>query len=821
MRRLILAWILMSLSYLCGQNWQTINNTNHVYDIIKRGNDIYFSTWGGVVHVQGADEDDFPGMQEVRHWTTGDGLVSNEIRNLGYINFTGDLWMGSAGDGISIQGDKGLQNLDIALGLPSERINDILEWGSFILVATAQGLAKYYYLPGVSFPLMLKQYNTINIPNLLSDNITGLELTADSTLVLATDAGINYVKLDSLDINDSWHSVQVTAMLTPGHQYLISANQSKIAIANRSDVFMNDLNFSHNTWESVVLHPEADTLVVSAIELDSNGDLWVAYGDWDQTLLRYDNDTTLLLSQIGPSGSLTAHRRGSSGLGMKEICGIFELDSEIYISTWGDGIARWENGEWIYFYPNSIGFPRITAAATDLDGSMWFCSGNIGDDLVPKGTLGVSKYHNGQWTNYNTFNSPLHSDNIIGLAVDAHNRKWFGAWDSSYLATGWYPGISILDEEANTWTRLTRSGTSLWDWDRSIWLPWAAESPTLLGNTNPAIHKDLYGNMLVACYDDGVTVIDSDMNHVANFTLKNNNAQRVTSIYHNGRQYFFGTEVDRGLSIWNDDSIPVTNGEHWVDQIPSDLTTGTIYGVASTLTPYSGWYHFIASGSGLYMWDETNWYRYDTYIKRYRFNFSTATWLEDTLYYADEERFFGGVSTVPNSIYADPFGRVWVGSFDYGITMYNPITERFTSYAQDNSPLLSNRVISLSYDPFEGNLLIGTPDGLNTLSIGRTVKPVIPLGKVKAFPNPFRPDGVSSLQIVNLPENSMPRGTNKCSIFSASGALVMELKENPFARFEWDGTNKAGKLVSSGIYFYVVTDSDGDAKRGKIAIIRD
>jgi len=67
----------------------------------------------------------------------------------------------------------------------------------------------------------------------------------------------------------------------------------------------------------------------------------------------------------------------------------------------------------------------------------------------------------------------------------------------------------------------------------------------------------------------------------------------------------------------------------------------------------------------------------------------------------------------------------------------------------------------------------------------------------------------------------MPRGTNKCSIFSASGALVMELKENPFARFEWDGTNKAGKLVSSGIYFYVVTDSDGDAKRGKIAIIRD
>jgi len=221
------------------------------------------------------------------------------------------------------------------------------------------------------------------------------------------------------------------------------------------------------------------------------------------------------------------------------------------------------------------------------------------------------------------------------------------------------------------------------------------------------------------------------------------------------------------------------------------------------------------------MWDETNWYRYDTYIKRYIYDFSSTTWKEDTLYYADEERIFGGVSTVPNSIYCDPFGRVWVGSYDNGITMYNPNTERFTSYSQDNSPLLSNRVISLSYDPFEGNLLIGTPDGLNTLSIGRTQKPAIPLRKVKAFPNPFRPDGISSVQIVNLPVDSMPSGTNKCSIFSASGALVMELEENPFARFEWDGKNKAGKLVSSGIYFYVVTDADGDTKRGKIAIIRD
>ncbi|MCD8481135.1 MAG: hypothetical protein LRZ88_13660 [Candidatus Cloacimonetes bacterium] len=187
---------------------------------------------------------------------------------------------------------------------------------------------------------------------------------------------------------------------------------------------------------------------------------------------------------------------------------------------------------------------------------------------------------------------------------------------------------------------------------------------------------------------------------------------------------FFGTEYDNGLSIWNDDSIPETGGAHWVSQIPSELKQGTIYGVASTLTPYAGWYHFVASGSGLFMWDESNWYRYDTYIKRYIYNFSTGSWQNDTLYYADEERLFGSISTVPNSIYGDPFGRIWIGSVDNGISMYNPQNRKiYKTTSRPIPPLLSNRIISLGYDPLEGRLLIGTPDGLNTLRIGKTVKP--------------------------------------------------------------------------------------------------
>ncbi|MDD4147461.1 MAG: T9SS type A sorting domain-containing protein, partial [Candidatus Cloacimonetes bacterium] len=98
--------------------------------------------------------------------------------------------------------------------------------------------------------------------------------------------------------------------------------------------------------------------------------------------------------------------------------------------------------------------------------------------------------------------------------------------------------------------------------------------------------------------------------------------------------------------------------------------------------------------------------------------------------------------------------------------------------------------------------------------------PETDLETLKAFPNPFRPDGHTYVQILNLPKDSMPAGKNECRIYSASGQLVKKLDESPFSRFERDGKHNKGTIVSSGIYFFVVTDSDGKSARGKIAVIR-
>ena len=135
--------ILMCSGLLLGQNWGIHTNTNHVFDLSETNDGIIFSSWGGVVKLTGNLNGDLAQMQQSKHWTTGDGLASNDIRSLGEIDFSSSLWFGSSDDGISIISPQGIQTLNTGLGLPSNRVNRIIELDTQVLVATSQGLAVF------------------------------------------------------------------------------------------------------------------------------------------------------------------------------------------------------------------------------------------------------------------------------------------------------------------------------------------------------------------------------------------------------------------------------------------------------------------------------------------------------------------------------------------------------------------------------------------------------------------------------------------------------------------------------------------------------
>ena len=90
------------------------------------------------------------------------------------------------------------------------------------------------------------------------------------------------------------------------------------------------------------------------------------------------------------------------------------------------------------------------------------------------------------------------------------------------------------------------------------------------------------------------------------------------------------------------------------------------------------------------------------------------------------------------------------------------------------------------------------------------------------YPNPFRP-GAQTHTVLPF-DLSRPSTSTRLSIFSVDGRLVRLLEMgSQLARSHtatWDGRNQAGKLVESGIYFYVL-EADGTRRRRKMAVVRE
>lgn len=97
------------------------------------------------------------------------------------------------------------------------------------------------------------------------------------------------------------------------------------------------------------------------------------------------------------------------------------------------------------------------------------------------------------------------------------------------------------------------------------------------------------------------------------------------------------------------------------------------------------------------------------------------------------------------------------------------------------------------------------------------------LDNIVSHPNPWFPAKDKYVKITFIPQNSQP----KVYIYNIAGELVRTLEEGKgivdtgqgYMEASWDGKNKKGLLVSSGIYLYVVKCNKG-TKEGRIGVVR-
>jgi hypothetical protein len=139
----------------------------------------------------------------------------------------------------------------------------------------------------------------------------------------------------------------------------------------------------------------------------------------------------------------------------------------------------------------------------------------------------------------------------------------------------------------------------------------------------------------------------------------------------------------------------------------------------------------------------------------------------------------------------------------------NPITVSST-----NKSLLSNDVRTIAIDQKRGIVYFGTEQGLSSLSI-EAVQTNRSYTELQIGPNPFILPSDQPLIIRNLVANSTIK------VLTVSGSVVTQFQAQGGGRAFWDGRDKKGLFVSSGIYFIAAFAENGSqAVTGKVAVIR-
>jgi ligand-binding sensor domain-containing protein len=154
------------------------------------------------------------------------------------------------------------------------------------------------------------------------------------------------------------------------------------------------------------------------------------------------------------------------------------------------------------------------------------------------------------------------------------------------------------------------------------------------------------------------------------------------------------------------------------------------------------------------------------------------------------------------SIAVDGANRKWLGTFSSGAYLLSADgSTKIVNYNEDNSPILSNTVVSLSVDNKTGDVWFGTAMGVISVR-GDATAGADAFRKVYSFPNPVRETFQGNVTITGLMRNTQIRITD------VSGNLVYSMVSDG-GQATWDLKTYNGKRVSTGVYIVFCASEDG------------
>ena len=154
------------------------------------------------------------------------------------------------------------------------------------------------------------------------------------------------------------------------------------------------------------------------------------------------------------------------------------------------------------------------------------------------------------------------------------------------------------------------------------------------------------------------------------------------------------------------------------------------------------------------------------------------------------------------SIAIDGANRKWIGTSGSGVYHVSADgTTLLKNFNKENSPILSDSILTIAIDNKSGDVWFGTTEGVQSFR-GDASEGSNSFTRVYAFPNPVRENYTGDVTIAGLIKDSQIRITD------ISGNLVFETVSNG-GMATWDLKTYNGKRVATGVYLVFCASDDG------------
>ncbi|MDR0229021.1 MAG: T9SS type A sorting domain-containing protein [Flavobacteriaceae bacterium] len=165
-------------------------------------------------------------------------------------------------------------------------------------------------------------------------------------------------------------------------------------------------------------------------------------------------------------------------------------------------------------------------------------------------------------------------------------------------------------------------------------------------------------------------------------------------------------------------------------------------------------------------------------------------------------------------IKVDGANRKWIAVADAGVFLFSPNgQETIYHFTKENSPLPSNNIGFIEIDENSGEVYFATLSGVVSFR-GDSTEGKEDLSSAFVYPNPVHPDYKGDVKISGLMDKA------NVKITDIEGNLVFETTSTG-GTVTWNTYGFNGRMVSSGVYLVLISNSESNQKTvKKLMIIR-